>query len=687
MDGRRLELRHVLDQAEKWLLNVALADGVNVAVQQVTEDVETIRKLRTRAASSLINVAFLGGFSSGKSFLIGGLQDRLEYAPVIDEDGMTFDQYIGLLHSAAKATTACPATVVPVDSSIDVDAKGRGFFRAKFVGESRWMDIGNSPMPAVVAAYTTQDQRAIAQARPAQYRDQTVAEIEILLADPPLPAKLYDLPGTGSLHPIHDEIANNAWADADCFLFVTQATSTLSRLDLELINRLYSHHANSGKKVIWVMTGIDRAAMANYEGRPEWKDALEQNNAYLRENFPAPPGQIDTFIGVDGFIPVSPAWEAVGAWHRARGEAAKGEKLIAASQMARLRRALTDLIDAGTGHRHLVTVAVEARTLLAPHHRMLSELLESARLPLARLAGERDDLSRRLKNLKAALEAVREQLEGALRDHVRRVDRGFRGLPEHLHRELDKQIRAADLTRDREANRIEVRRTQVLQEWITQRDGSPQRIWETEFKDFTDGTLTSIRAALRDTVHPDGLGEITARVDVDELTVSPSQRYRTSSQDVMRVVSGFVGLSTPLAGAVAASAGLLSGPLLALPAGVTLLAGVIYAGIRRQRSRATALSVLRQEWIDGLDQVAQDYREAFVAAAGVRGTEVIDRAIELLSERRDELSRKIILVETRLDEPENADKSALVATLEPHCRQGDLLLRGLDNLVQGRAGR
>lgn len=103
---------------------------------ELDEVVQTIRKLRIRATSSMINVAFLGSFSSGKCFLVGGLQGKLEYAPITDDNGMVSDHYIGLLHSASKATTACPATVVPVDDSAEIDASGRGFLRVKFADES-----------------------------------------------------------------------------------------------------------------------------------------------------------------------------------------------------------------------------------------------------------------------------------------------------------------------------------------------------------------------------------------------------------------------------------------------------------------------------------------------------------------------------------------------------------------------
>src|SRR5262249_789330 len=115
-----------------------------------------IRGLKTRAASSLINVAFVGQFSSGKSFLIGGLQRKLAYESVIGADDMPPDQDLGLLYSAGRHTTACPVTVVPVSDESEYDASGRGFLRVKFIGSEQWEPIGNSVPPAVVAAYTTQ---------------------------------------------------------------------------------------------------------------------------------------------------------------------------------------------------------------------------------------------------------------------------------------------------------------------------------------------------------------------------------------------------------------------------------------------------------------------------------------------------------------------------------------------------
>ena len=84
----------------------------------------------------------------------------------------------------------------------------------------------------------------------------------------------------------------------------------------------------------------------------------------------------------------------------------------------------------------------------------------------------------------------------------------------------------------------------------------------------------------------------------------------------------------------------MTGPFLAIPAGVTVLAGLVYEGIRRRKTDSTALNALRQEWISGLDEAAKQYQEAFAAATNIQGLEIIDRANEILLERVDELAHK-----------------------------------------------
>src|SRR5262245_5672457 len=106
INALRAELRQALDRAEMWLGDFT-SEPATMAGQlpSLYSDVHAIGRLRTRAAPALINVALLGGFSSGKSFLVSGLQRRMELKRV-----SMADKYIGLLPSAPTPTTAYPAT-------------------------------------------------------------------------------------------------------------------------------------------------------------------------------------------------------------------------------------------------------------------------------------------------------------------------------------------------------------------------------------------------------------------------------------------------------------------------------------------------------------------------------------------------------------------------------------------------
>ncbi|MGW2850161.1 hypothetical protein, partial [Streptomyces sp. NPDC001274] len=202
----RDELRTVLDQCVEWLRAAADAPETPAGWPEETrEDARTMTRLRTRAASTLINVALLGSFSSGKSFLLSGLQGGLELVEVPTADGRTADKFVGLLPSSPVPTTACPASVVPVDGQSGVDASGTGYLRVRFTDSGEeWEDVGNSPAPSVVAAYAMQDGNMTDRLRP--HRGREVAELEILLDSARLPAKLHDLPGYGSPNPVHDMI-------------------------------------------------------------------------------------------------------------------------------------------------------------------------------------------------------------------------------------------------------------------------------------------------------------------------------------------------------------------------------------------------------------------------------------------------------------------------------------------------
>src|SRR5664280_413203 len=292
IQAQRDSLRTVLAGCASWWDGLPVEVFDKIERQDDQSQLTILEKLSNRAASSLLNAAMVGAYSSGKSFLAAGIQGALEYVQVRNEDGEFDDQFVGILHSAAKAAGACPAAIVPVEASpVDV---GERLLRVRFGGSAEWVDIASDPSPEVIAAYTCEDQNLRLRGRKPEHRNLQVSQAELLLPNALLPVKLYDLPGFGSVYGVHDEIAIRAWGDADCFLYVTQATTTLSQADLDLLQKLYEHYLQSRKPVIWILAGIDRVTTRNLDNLPEWQDVLSTNNSYLREKFPPLDGHPDT---------------------------------------------------------------------------------------------------------------------------------------------------------------------------------------------------------------------------------------------------------------------------------------------------------------------------------------------------------------------------------------------------------
>jgi hypothetical protein len=229
VDEIRDDLAQLLGRCETWLETLGNQTDAPQDVDELAADIARVRSLRTRALSTLLNVGMLGRQSAGKSFLISGLQGRLEYWLVDDDDDE--GEYTGILPSSANPTTACPSTVVPVGGDPSVDASGRGLLRVKF-DDSDWVEIGTDLPPAVVASYGAADGKVTDRRR--EHINRRVLEIEVLISDALLPAKLFDLPGSESPDGDHDLIMRGAWAEADCFIYVTQATSALTVNELEL---------------------------------------------------------------------------------------------------------------------------------------------------------------------------------------------------------------------------------------------------------------------------------------------------------------------------------------------------------------------------------------------------------------------------------------------------------------------
>ena len=683
MGDQRRDLKAVLDRGESWLRDVETGPDLSYDPPRLRDDILAVRKLGMRADSDLLNVAMFGSSSAGKTFLACGIQGGLEFLRVESVEGVTSDKYLGLLPFSTTPTTMCPASITPIARGSGIDAQGRGFMRVRFIdsGEELWEDVGNTPAPAVVAAYAMF--KADVTNRLRQHMNRDVAEIEILFSDYAIPVKLYDLPGYGTVNPNHEMIARQAISAADCFIYVANASRALTTnaKDLELIRFLYEHHILTRKRIVWVLTGIDKAMDLNLDNEPSWKESLAANNEYLRQNFTLQDGSPDiAFIG-PGFIPVSPALEAQGRYYMSRrGEGAQGQTLLAAGKMEELRRTLTMIIEEGVGQRHLSDIAAEAIALIGIRQRVIKGRLTAERVPFDELTAERSAIEEQLESLDQITAEIKDHLEAILAQRVRTSTRPFTKLAAYLHENLDGEIRSADIRNSREANKIEVHKSQVVSSWMTAPNG-PASKWDAEFSSLEQAAVSYVHSKLGKDGVESKLTE-PPPLEIDLLTAPKAVRRQVTTSDVMKNTAAFVTAATPVSAGVTWATSALAFSAIAWPAAALTAAGALtFATISAIRSRRSSLNAQRQELIDDIDQEAIKYRTTFTDAIAARGQLVIENILDYLAEYRGDLERHLETIRRRVNEPENVSRLQLIAQLEPLAQTADELAALLRQLA------
>ncbi|KIZ13674.1 dynamin family protein [Streptomyces natalensis] len=684
--GVQMDLEDALEEAEQWLTSLgALSADSGIAVDALAAALKRVEALRARASSVLMNVALLGAFSSGKSFLLSGLQGGLQLEIVGNAR-----KYIGLLPSDTRPTSTCPATVEPVAQRQAVegrDCSGRGFLRVRFSGSWSWEDIGPSPTPATVASYASSLRTNTHSGRLDGHRNREVDEIQLLVSSFTLQAKLYDLPGHGSTNKAHDAIVRARMQDADCFLYVATSTRTLDDSDLSLIRFLYDHHKQTGKKVIWVVTAIDKAADLGLDDKPAWQATVEENERFLADNFRLPDGRPDAgFIG-SGFMAVSPALEARGQLaldpDGGHYDPAAGAALVGESHMEDLRERLRKVIEQDSGRKHLQQIVEEARAVVRPHSRALVRALEAERAPHNALKGNLSALTTLQQELNSAIEGLSSELERMLQRRIHAADLAFDRSPtlaSHLHDVLDDQIRQGDIRKPAVDNEIEVRKIQEMRGWMTEPAGPATR-WDMQFDAFKTDVLRLLDQHLRDEVMAGDLGQLRS-LDVADLIVPRDAKERHShARDVLKRITAVTGAAGAMGGA-ATSLGLASGGTL-LPVGAAILGGMaLFEAVHYRKTRGSSLDLQRQELIGHLDNAAQGARERFQATAAAVGSDVIANALGILTERRNELSQQITRIRQRLSAQENLDRQTRISQLEPVSQRGVSIVRTLTALAR-----
>ncbi|MFJ9544434.1 hypothetical protein ACIRPX_45545 [Streptomyces sp. NPDC101225] len=680
VDEVREDLMRLLDRSENWLNGLRGIPGLAISDAEIDEQVRDLRGQRGRALSALLNVGLLGRQSSGKSFLISGLQNGLRYVRFEQQDGGYTEQYIGILPSSPTPTTACPSTVRPVHADSGVHASERGLLRVRFVGhpEGEWAEIGTNLAPSVVAAYGAADGDR-ANRMPDHYQLE-VEQIELLIENALLPAKFFDLPGAESPNLAYEQIMRNAWAEADCFIYVTQGTATLTTGELKLVTDLYNHYLQTGKPVLWVLTGIDRANQLGNDNRPGWQSAVETNNAYLHERFALPDGTGATFIG-EGFLPVSPAWEAQGDLDEAEGNERAAQRNRSNSRMAALRDRLTELIENGTGQYHLRKIADEAFRLVRARHRDVTDVLDARQLSVEELTTERDNLRRRLHQTERSAERIRAELENELNRYVRATERLFGELKDVFHQELDALIDSGNLGAEHLAE-VKVHQTRKFNEWMTGEQG-PATVWTQH--------VEALDAQARNLLHSElGGDEHSARlvsetpIEPGDLLSSLDERRRYDVYGMVQAGGAAISIVSALGSVGAALMTSLS--LSAVTGGVALVGVGAVAAAKVLKVRKSVVDQARDQRKNQLDQEAQQARTDFATVARQQGQVLADAVDSHIAEHRQRLRNAQLQIEERIEDPDISSSLELVAQLKPVDRAGRAIVNDLMDFSSATQG-
>jgi hypothetical protein len=653
-------LAGALEHADEWLRRVdafrSRHERTSSLFPDLAKDLETLRQLRERASSSLLNVAFLGPFASGKSVLVSGLQKQLTLKRVTTGDGPA-DRYYSLLRSSPRPSVACVASVVPVRDPSSAPAPLAPPSVRMRHADSAWTEWG----PVGPAGVSADDQA------------EEITEIEIALRDYAVPATLYDIPAASGLSRPRDAVIRERLADADCFVYVARSTRALSDGDLDTMLLLFQQHKVSGKPVIWVLTAIDQALDLDMDGMPTWKATAAWNNEFLNLYFSSADRPEPGFIG-KGFVAVSPVLEARGRYLESR-QPEGSSAAVADNRMDHLRGLLAAILESGVGRHRARSVMEQAKWIVARYRTALLEAAAAEQAPVGDVRPETEHLRERLRSFDNESAALGIKLESELGRRVSTACRSFdqTSLSDALHAAVDDLIRASDLRQEAAKIEVEVRKTQVLYAWLSSADG-PITSWRRQLAAFQATVLLAARDLLGE-IGAASDGPLGAPQDLGQFRPLRSRPLAAASEDLVSTASGLAGTIAALVGGAVAAVTIPAPAAKFLPLGVAVAGSGLYLLVRRRRQRRSSLEMIREEELAILDSTAREAREWFRQSASASGQRLIDQAWAMIDEQQYALGRRVLRVHA--EATALADQHDLVAELDVVCTAGARVLAEL----------
>ena len=316
-----------------------------------------------------------------------------------------------------------------------------------------------------------------------------------------------------------------------------------------------------------------------------------------------------------------------------------------------------------------------------PRQRVIGGRLNAERLPFEALTAERSAIEEQLNGLDLIVAETKNHLEALLAQRVRTAARPFGRLAAYLHEHMDEEIQSADPRIPKEANRLEVRKSQMTYAWMTGPTG-PATKWESEFASFLRAASSYVQSKLG-TEGLEASLTVPPALEVNQLTAPRIVRRQMTASDLLQKTAMFVTAATPIsAGATWAVTAVAVSTIVWPAAAVTAVGAITFATISARRNRRVSLNNQRQELINDIDKEAAKYKDAFVAAIEEQGRLVIDNVQDYLADYRSDLERNLETVRDRIAEPEIASRIELINLLEPLDLAASKLVKSLRKLSE-----
>lgn len=464
------------------------------AVLKVIPELENhpFARARSRISSQLITVAVCGAFSSGKSFLVSGLLDRLKWYKRKSQDADFFeskgvDVYSPFLPSSPEQTSSCPLAVKPTSEE-------NSRLEVLFSDTNVWENItepytGEDDIQRKMLAYLT-DVEDWRNARPVKDLPREVKTANLYIPDMSLPAVIYDLPGIGGAEEEYLKIVHQSLREADCIVYVASAIKELTDVELDLLRFIYEIVEDTKSPVFFVLSQIDR--------EPNWRKVFEKNNQFLETYFQKSAKPNRRFYG-KGFIPVSPAVQAKanGLLNRQEITDGKHAEIVGKSGMLRLYETINNHLTDVSGPAYLKDIILQLNGLAQSLKFHADSRLQVETTPLEdanQMIQEYRELSKKLvEKRKALLDDLEELGKSALLAGFSTSDSD--DLANLLKSNLKTEIQESDVLKDSVRHSIEQAKREIRDEWLRRPNGL-EDTWTQAWNDYQTQTILLLQSRL-----------------------------------------------------------------------------------------------------------------------------------------------------------------------------------------------